>query len=128
MAGPPQDLAQLSAHVGLFTVELRNNVLDTQQHVISRKQFLAGVDERLGPLSQICRSGIGTQYFECERLQTSLSGHGGERLFLRLIREVKILQPLEGCRAANRLGQFRGQGTLALDRAKDSLFAFSEPP
>ena len=121
-----QDFSQLATDVGPLAKRLGDDVPHTGKHLVDAGEVLLRSDERSGPRGQVSRGRIGLQHFVGQRLEATLPSGGGQRLLLRLVGKIQILQSLGRGSGADLISQFRSHQALRLDRLENGLFAFSQ--
>ena len=112
--------------LGLLAELFGQDVAGAQQGVGGRGHLAVGVDEVGRPGVQIGAGRRGFEDFAGQRLQAARTGQRGQRLLLRLVRQIQVFQPLGRGGRENLLGQLFGQFALRLDRAEDGLLAVGQ--
>ena len=124
--GTLQHLAQPPAQFRLFAELLGKDVTGAEQRIGRGGHLTVRVDEIGGPGVQIGTGRRGLEDLTGQQFQTARSGQRGQRLLLRLVRQIQVFEPLGRRGGENLFGQLVGQFALRLDRAEDRLFALGQ--
>ncbi len=121
---PPRQRSKVTP----FAEDLRQDVLHAGQDVGGCGEFFLGIDQLSTTSIQVCRSRIGVQDFQRQRLQASLARHGSQGLLLGTIGQIEIFEDLERSGCVDSLFQIGGENTLGLDRTQNAFATIMQLP
>ena len=126
LAGSLDFVAQTTANLERFRERFGDNIGGALQRFLDGRDALFRVDERRGERVQVGGFVGGVQNRVGERREPLVAGRLRQRLTLRFIRQIQVVQAASGARFANLLLEFRRQFPLRFDRFQERKFAVGQ--